>query len=133
RRSVRFPINSPPPDACRPELPTTLIYPWTRCQTPRARYMEVHNGRLLSRPRVILRRPQISPVVYSDRSEDFSADDECEAIPRLLRIVSRKHRTLDVQSATRVQEKCRFINARPEPDFKYFSKAIAMFSCVKAK
>src|SRR5439155_1554941 len=81
-RSVRFPINWPPQDAWRLEAPTISICLPTRCQPPHARCMEVRNGRLLSRPRVFLKRPQISPVVCSDRSEDFSADhDGCHPDP----------------------------------------------------
>ncbi len=57
------------------QLATTGCILPTKCQPPRARYMEVHNGRLLSRPRVILKRPQLCPVVSSDRSEDSSAGD----------------------------------------------------------
>ena len=32
-----------------------------------------------------------------------------------------------------VHKKCRFTNARPDPDFRYFSKAMAVFSRGKAK
>jgi len=45
--------------------------PVDKVPNARARYMEVHNGRLLSQPRVILRRPRLFPVVCSNRSEDL--------------------------------------------------------------
>src|SRR6266496_1147427 len=74
RRSVRFPINSPAQDACPPEPLSTLIYLLTRCQPPYARCTEVRNGPLPSRPQVFLKRLELSPVVFSDHSGDFSAD-----------------------------------------------------------
>jgi hypothetical protein len=65
--------------------------------------MAVRNGR--SRKHQMCPQGQaISQVVCSDRSADFSAEDKFTPLPR------QRH------------EKCRLMNARPEADFRCFSR-----------